>query len=82
MSEAQTESQFLVDELEARNKALEAQILPLKMIAANEQATFRSETETAESEKSVANLSEPDALVSIKENQIVNRPGFRGGCLV
>ena len=70
-SDAQTESQLTVDELEARSKALEAQILLLKKIAANEQATFKSEIETAESEKSVATLSEPDALVSIKENQIV-----------
>lgn len=71
VSEAQTESQLPMDELEARNKALEAQILLLKKIAANEKATFKSETETAESEKSVATLSEPDALVGIKENQIV-----------
>jgi hypothetical protein len=68
---AQSESQRKANELEVRNKDLEAQILLSKKLAAKDHATFKTETETAENEKSVAILSEPDALVSIKENQIV-----------
>jgi hypothetical protein len=70
-SDAQTESQLTVDDPDAGNKVLPDQIMQLKKLAAKDHATFNSETETAKSEKSVAILSEPDALVSIKENQIV-----------
>jgi hypothetical protein len=65
------EPQLSEDELRIRNNVLEAQILVLKKLAANEHATFMSEAETAEREKSLTILSEPDALVSIKENQLV-----------
>ena len=68
---AQSESQRKANELGLRNKDLEAQIQLSKKLAAKDHATFKTETETAENEKSVAILSEPDALVSIKENQIV-----------
>ena len=67
----QTACELTGDDLRVRNKALEAEILQLKKISLNEHANFKSEIETAESKKSFAILSEPDALVSIKENQIV-----------
>ena len=67
----QSETQRKANELEVRNKDLEAQILLSKKLTAIDHATFKAETETAENEKSVAILSEPDALMSIKENQIV-----------
>jgi hypothetical protein len=70
-SEAKTESQLTAEELEARNKDLEAQLILLKKLATKDHAAFKSETETAERERSVATLSAPDALVTIKENEMV-----------
>ena len=65
------ESQLTVEDLEAKNKDLEAQILLLKKLAIKDRVPFKFETETAESESSVAILSEPNVLVSIKENERV-----------
>lgn len=70
-SEVKTESQPTAKELEMRNKDLEAQINLLKKLTANDHAAFKSEAETAEREESVAMLSDPDALVKIKENEMV-----------
>ena len=70
-SEAKAESQLTAKELEMRNKDLEAQINLLKKLATKDHAAFKSETETAERERSVATLSAPDALVSINENEMV-----------
>jgi len=70
-SDVQTESQLTVVDSDADKKVLTMQIMQLKKLAAKDRATFNSETETAESEKNVAILSEPDALVGIKENQMV-----------
>jgi hypothetical protein len=69
--EAKAESQSTSDELELRNKDLQAQLILLKKLAAKDHAAFRAEAQTTESEKSVAFLSEPDALVTIKENEMV-----------
>jgi hypothetical protein len=70
-SEAQTESPPTAEELEARNKDLAAQLVSLKKLTAKDHAAFKSEAETAERERSLATLSAPDALVTIKENEMV-----------
>lgn len=67
----QSESQLTVDDLEAGNKALEAQIMQLKKLPTKDHVAFKAETEIAEIERSVATLSAPDALVTIKENEMV-----------
>ena len=70
-SVAKTESQQSTKELESRNKDLESQLIFLKKLAIKDHAAFKAETEIAEIGRSVATLSAPDALVTIKENQMV-----------
>jgi hypothetical protein len=70
-SEAQTESPPTAEELEARNKDLAAQLVSLKKLTAKDHAAFKSEAEIAELEKSLVTLSAPDALLTIKENEMV-----------
>ena len=70
-SEAKTESQITAEEIVARNKDLKSQLIILKMLAIKDRAAFKAETEIAENERSVATLSAPDSLVTIKENEMV-----------
>lgn len=69
--DTKTESPPTAEQLEARNKDLAVQLVSLKKLAATDHATFKSEAETAERERSLATLSAPDALVTIKENEMV-----------
>jgi hypothetical protein len=69
--DTKTESPPTAEQLEARNKDLAAQLVSLKKLAAKDHAAFKSEAETAERERSLATLSAPDALVTIKENEMV-----------
>lgn len=69
--DTKTESPPTAEQLEARNKDLAAQLVSLKKLAAKDHAAFKSEAETAQRERSLATLSAPDALVTIKENEMV-----------
>jgi hypothetical protein len=60
-------------EPEMENKSLEEQITLLKNLGKNDHGAFNSETAKADRENSIALLSAPESLVTVKENEM-----FRG----
>jgi hypothetical protein len=70
-SDVKTKTRLNAEEFDLRNIVPQPQLNMLKKLDLKEHAAFKAETETAERESSVALLSTPDALVCVKENEMV-----------
>ena len=70
-SDVKTKTRLNAEEFDLRNIVPQPQLNMLEKLDLKEHAAFKAETETTERESSVALLSTPDALVCVKENEMV-----------